>query len=439
MDLALFARRRDELSRRLGPRAGLLVQSPPELRHGAVAHRFRQASDLYYLTGFAEPETTLLIRPGAEKENFVLFVRPRDKEREVWDGRRAGIEGALADFGADAAYPTSELARRLPALLANLDELHVAIGQSRELTSLVVRAVSELRASERRGQRPPRALVDPRAVLHEMRLIKSAEEVATLRRAAAITGEAHTAAMRTAAPGVGEHELEALIDYTFRRRGGAGPGYSTIVGAGDNATILHYIENNRPLRAGELVLVDAGCEVDFYTADVTRTFPVDDRFSAAQRRVYEVVLDAQVQAIEMARPGVTIDDIHGRVVDLLTAGMVDLGLLQGPAADRVTDGTYRKYYMHRTSHWLGMDVHDVGDYNRRDGAAPDPRPLEAGMVITIEPGLYIAPDDESAPAELRGIGVRIEDDVLLTASGRDVLTAAIPKTVDDVERACAGG
>jgi Xaa-Pro aminopeptidase len=438
VELAVFARRRAELMRRLGPRAALLVQSPPELRHGSVAHRFRQASDLYYLTGFAEPETTLLVRPGAEHEQFVLFVRPRDKEREVWDGRRAGVEGAVAQYGADAAYPAAELGKRLPALLANLDELHVAIGDERGLTQLVVRALTELRATERRGQRPPRAIVDPRAVLHEMRLIKSREEIDILRRAATITAEAHTAAMHTAAPGVGEHELEAVIDYTFRRRGGSGPGYNTIVGSGDNATILHYVENDRTLAAGDLVLVDAGCEVDFYTADVTRTFPAGDRFSDAQRRVYQVVLDTQEKAIAMTRPGVTIDDIHARVVDWLTEGMVALGLLAGPASERVADGAYRTYYMHRTSHWLGMDVHDVGDYNRRGQAAPDPRPLEPGMVITIEPGLYIAADDASAPAELRGIGVRIEDDVLVTDGGHEVLTAAVPKSVADVERACAG-
>jgi Xaa-Pro aminopeptidase len=348
----------------------------------------------------------------------------------MWDGHRAGIDGAIATFGADVAYPAAELGKRLPELLANVEDLHHGLGVDAMFDRTITRALAELRGTERRGQRPPRRVIDPRVVLHEMRLRKSPEEIAVLRRAAAITGEAHVAAMKAAGPGVGEYELEALIEYTFRRRGGHGPGYTTIVGSGLNATILHYVENSRLLAEGELVVVDAGCEVDFYTADVTRTWPVSGRFSPAQRRCYELVLRAQEEAIRMTRPGVTVDDLHARCVEVLTEGMIDLGLLAGPAQERIDDGGYRAYYMHRTSHWLGMDVHDVGSYCRADGAT---RPLEAGMVITIEPGLYIGAGAES---DLRGTGIRIEDDVLVTDVGCEVLTAAVPKQVSEVEAAC---
>ncbi len=438
MDMAVFARRRAALMQAIGPRAALVLHSPPETRRGSVTTRYRQSSDIYYLTGFAEQDTTVVIRPGADKDRFVLFVRPRDKEREVWDGRRAGVEGAVATFGADAAFPAAELERRLPELIANLEDLHHGLGFDPRFDRVVSGAIVHLRASERRGLRPPLRLIDPRVALHELRLRKSPEEIACLRRAAAITAEAHVAAMAAARPGVAEFELEALIEYTFRRRGGAGPGYATIVGSGDNATVLHYVDNARALGEGELVVIDAGCEVDFYTADVTRTFPTGGTFSPAQRQAYQLVLATQEEAIRMTRPGVSLDDIHTRCVERLTEGMIALGLLSGTAAERIEDGGYKAWYMHRTSHWLGMDVHDVGAYMTGEGAG-SARPLEPGMVITIEPGLYIAADAEAAPAELRGIGIRIEDDVLVTHDGCEVLTAAVPKQVAEVEAACRGG
>jgi Xaa-Pro aminopeptidase len=409
------------------------VRSPAEAtRNGDVQFPFRQSSDLYYLTGFSEPEAMVVLRPDAPDQRFVMFVRPRDRERETWEGRRAGVEGAVDRFGADAAYPISELAERLPALIANVDDLHFSLGLDADFDRQLLAVLADLRQRERRGRRPPRRVVDPRAILHEMRLHKTPEELSVLRRAADITCEAHREAMKLAAPGVTEYELEALINYTFRRRGGAGPGYSSIVGGGDNATILHYVDNSEPLREGELVLIDAGCEYQFYTADVTRTFPVNGRFSLAQRDLYSVVLSAQEQAIQMTRPGVTIDEIHDHTVAMLTRGMVDIGLLPGPADERIEKADYKKFYMHRTSHWLGMDVHDVGAYTD-DGT---PRPLQPGMVITIEPGLYVPRDTEGVPRELLGIGVRIEDDVLVVDGGREVLTSAAPKTIDDLERAC---
>jgi Xaa-Pro aminopeptidase len=426
MDAAVFAARREAYMRALGPRAVAVVSSLPErLRNGDAFHRFRQHSDVYYLTGFAEPDATLILRPGAESERFVMFVRPRDPEMETWDGRRAGLEGARERYGADAAFPSAELDARLWELIANHEELHFSLGLDEEMDLRVAAAIARLRKTEKRGKRPPHAVVDPRGALHELRLRKSPDEVKVLRKAAAITAEAHRAAMATGRPGTFEYELEAVIDYTFRKNGGAGPGYSTIVGAGENATILHYVENSCAIGPDDLVLVDAGCEYAYYTADITRTFPASGRFTGRGRDVYAIVLDTQKSAIAMARPGVTIDQIHEHCVRKLTAGMIELGLLSGPAEDRIADLAYKKHYMHGTSHWLGMDVHDVGAYTQHGTA----RPLEPGMVITVEPGLYLAAE---------GIGVRIEDDVLITERGNEVLTAAAPKEIADVEAATRG-
>jgi Xaa-Pro aminopeptidase len=432
-DPAVFAARRDAFMQAIGPSAVAIVRSLPErLRNGDAFHPFRQHSDLVYLTGFVEPDTTLILRPGAQSERVILFVRPRDPEMETWEGRRAGVDGAKATYGADAAYPAAELGSKLVELLANHDELHYSLGLDDEMDLLVAGTIAKLRRLEKRGKGPPRAVIDPRVHLHELRLKKRPEELAAMKKAADISSDAHVLAMQAGKPGSSEHELEALINYTFRRHGGAGPGYSTIVGAGDNATILHYIENRAPIRAGDLVLVDAGCEYEHYTADITRTFPASGTFTEIQRRVYQIVLDTQVEAIAMIKPGVTLDDLHDHCVKRLTEGMIALGLLAGTADERIADSTYRKFYMHGTSHWLGLDVHDVGAYMQGGKA----RPLEAGMVITVEPGLYIAADAPDVPAELRGIGIRIEDDVLVTATGHEVLTAACPKTIPDVEAAC---
>ena len=434
-DPAVFAARRAAYMEAIGRNAIAIVRSQPErLRNGDAYHPFRQSSDVLYLTGFVEPECTLVLRPGAETDKVVMFVRPRDPELEVWDGRRAGLEGAKERYGADAAYNLSELDTRLAELVANVDDWHVGLGIDDELDALVARTIARLRRTEKKGQRPPRSIVDPRVALHELRLIKRPEELAALRKASAIASDAHIAAIRHGRPGVFEYELEAIINYQFRRRGGAGPGYATIVGAGENATILHYIENRCAIADGDLVLVDAGCEYDHYTSDITRTWPANGTFSAPQRRVYELVLATQLSAIEMARPGITLDEIHQACVRSLTEGMITLGLLEGSAEDRVKDLTYRKFYMHGTSHWLGLDVHDAGAYTR-DGK---PRPLEAGMVITIEPGLYIAASAEGVPDALRGIGVRIEDDLLITDGAPEVLTAACPKSIGELEALARG-
>jgi Xaa-Pro aminopeptidase len=437
LDPAIFAARRAAYMEAIGPHAVAVVSSLPErLRNGDAYHRFRQHSDLFYLTGFAEPETTLILRPGAPTDRVVMFVRPRDPEMEVWDGRRAGVEGAKARYGAEAAYPVAELDKHLAGLIANHDELHYSVGLDDEMDLRIASTVARLRKTEKRGQRPPRAIVDPRAALHELRLRKSPDEIRALRKAAAITAEAHLAAMAIGRPGAFEYELEAVIDYTFRRRGGSGAGYTTIVGAGENATILHYVENNCAIADGDLVLIDAGCEYGMYTADVTRTWPASGKFTPAQREVYDLVLAVQERAVAMVRPGVTIDQLHELCVNELTAGMIALGLLTGAVADRVADLTYKKFFMHGTSHWLGMDVHDVGAYRTEDGRGGTARPLEPGMVITIEPGLYVATDAQGVPDRFRGIGIRIEDDVLVTDAGHEVLTTAVPKRVEEVEAAC---
>ncbi|NVB77693.1 MAG: M24 family metallopeptidase [Kofleriaceae bacterium] len=432
-DPAVFAARRDAYMQAIGKTGVAIVRSLPErLRNGDSYHLFRQVSDLVYLTGFVEPETTLVLRPGHDTERVIMFVRPRDPEMETWDGRRAGIEGAKARYGADAAYPAAELASKLGELIANSEELHYSLGLDDEMDLLVTHTIARLRKTEKRGKRPPRAVVDPRLALHELRLHKRPEELTAMRKAAAISSDAHVAAMRAGKPGSFEHELEALINYTFRKNGSEGPGYATIVGAGENATILHYIENRCAIADGDLVLVDAGCEYNHYTADITRTWPANGRFTDAQRRVYKIVLDCQIEAVAMVKPGITLDDIHNHCVKKLTEGMIALGLLSGTADERVADQSYRKFYMHGTSHWLGLDVHDVGAYTQGGKA----RPLEPGMVITVEPGLYIAHDAPDVPDALRGIGVRIEDDVLVTANGHEVLTAACPKSIEDIEAAC---
>jgi len=428
-DPAVFAARREAIMRAIGPDGVLIVRSLPErLRNGDAFHRFRQASDLVYLTGFVEPETTLVVRPEAESERYVLFVRPSDPAQEVWDGKRAGVDGAMHQYGADAAYPASELEARLHELIANRGELHYALGLDEHADAIVGRAIAALRKTERRGKRPPRAVIDPRVVLHELRLRKAPEELASLRKAAAITVDAHLAAMRTGRPGTHEHEVEAILDYTFRSRGGNGPGYATIVGAGDNATVLHYVTNGSPIRDGDLVLVDAGCEYQHYTADVTRTWPANGRFTPVQRRIYEIVLAVQESAIALVKPGATIDQLHQHCVRGLTEGMIELGLLEGNAEDRIADQSYRRFFMHGTSHWLGLDVHDAGAYM----PAGKHRPLEANMVITVEPGLYIPADAHDVARELRGIGVRIEDDIVVTDGAPVNLSASLPRNPDEI-------
>ena len=433
MGSELHQERRARLAKLLGPGTALILASPPErTRNGDVTFKFRQDSDILYLTGFEEPGTMVVLRPDHPQTPFVMFVRPRNPADEIWTGRRAGVEGAVRAFGADIAYPIDEAEARLPELISGVVEVHYHFGREADLDERVLRLMARLRSAERRGRRAPVRLCDARTSVHEMRLFKSPDELDVQRRAADITALAHIAAMESARPGVHEYEIEGLIDYTFRKHGATGPGYPSIVGGGANATILHYVENSAKLQGGQLLLVDAGGEVEGFTADVTRTFPVGGRFTEPQRRLYEAVLDTQIAAIEAVKPGATLEAIHEQVVASLTRRLVELGILHGDPAALVEAGAFKPYYMHRTSHWLGMDVHDVGFYSI-EGAA---RALEPGMVLTIEPGLYVA-EDAAAPEEFRGIGVRIEDDIVVTPTGYDNLTAKTPKSVADIERLTA--
>lgn len=429
-----FSERRARLLPSMHPGVLVLFATPTAIRNNDVEHEYRQSSDLFYLSGFDEPETVLVLSSVAEKEKFVLFVRPRDPERETWDGRRAGIEGALRDFGADAAYPIGELAARLPELLLGASELHYSFGRHREQDDVMFAALDAARRRGRRGAVYPTRMIDAEVKLHEQRLFKSADELAIMRRASLISGEAHLAAMKAARPGLNECEIDALFRGIFRKHGCERPAYEPIVGSGVNATILHYRKNNRDMQDGELLLIDAGCELDYYASDVTRTFPVNGRFSPAQRRIYELVLEAQERAIERAKSGATLDDVHVASAEVITRGLIELGLVEGPFDDAMREMRYKPFYMHKCSHWLGMDVHDVGAYYR-DGKG---RPLEPGMVLTVEPGIYISEHATGAAEPYRGIGVRIEDDVLVTPAGNEVLTAQIPRSVDAVERACQG-
>ncbi len=428
-----WLRRRTATLKALGDDALLVFGAPHRIRNGDSEYRYRQSSDLWYLTGWEDPESAALLRPGADLP-FILFVQAKDRSREVWTGFRPGVEGARARFGADAAFPIAELPSRLGELLAGWGTLHYAFGDDGDHDRTVFSAIrGAARVAARNGLAVPQHIVDARRLLGEQRLFKDDAELATLRRAAAITAEAHIAAMRLGRPGVAEYEVEAEIDGLFRRRGGDGAGYTTIVGGGKNACVLHYIVNRDRLREGDLCLVDAGCEYACYTADVTRTWPVSGRFSAPQRRLYEIVLKAELAGIAAARAGRPYRGIHDAAVRVLTEGMVEVGLLEGDVPTLIAEEAHRRYYMHGTGHWLGLDVHDAGAYHL-DGAS---RILAPGMVLTVEPGLYIPPDDESAPMEFRGIGIRIEDDVLVTAGEPEVLTAACPKSVADIEAACA--
>lgn len=422
-------KRRVELMRQMGEGAVAIFPAAPErVRNSTSFHPFRQDSDFHYLTGFGEPDSVLLLVGGKS----VLFVPPRDPEKEIWDGKRAGVDGAIRDFGADEAHSIEELERLAPTYLQNAKELVYRLGFDPAWDERVIRWLKALRVKARTGITPPAAVRDPGPLVHEMRLRKDDAEIATMKRAGAITREAFLAAMAQARPGVREYEIQATMEGIFRGRGGAGPAYGTIVAAGVNGTILHYRAGDEMLNDGDLCLIDAGAELDCYASDVTRTFPANGRFTGAQKACYEITLAAWQAAVDLVKPGSSLEKAHDAAVRVLTEGMISLGLLKGSVDEAIETQAFRRYYMHRTSHWLGLDVHDVGAYHV-DGQI---RPFEAGMVLTVEPGLYIGAHDEQAPEELRGIGIRIEDDVLVTSSGHEILTPGIPRTVAEVEEAC---
>ncbi len=420
--------------RRMEPDSIAIIPSAREaVRSHDTHYRYRQSSDFYYLTGFDEPEAIAVLRPGDEEGAYTLFVRPRDPEKEVWDGGRAGVEGAKELHGADAAHPIAEFETKLPELLSGKHNLYYRLGLDRDLDDKIIRRLAQMRASTRLPVFAPATVTDLGHLLHEMRRIKTDDELDLIARAAEITAEAHVEAMRSVKPGMKEYEVEALIEYSFRKRGAAAPAYGSIIGTGNNATVLHYVKNDATLEDGDLLLVDAGAEYQGYAADITRTFPVGGKFTDAQRDIYELVLQAQEACVAGVRPGVSMDELYDVSARILTEGMVRLGLLEGDPAKLIEEGEHKKFYMHRLGHFLGMDVHDVGLYYEK-GAA---RPLERGIVVTIEPGLYIAKNAENAPDKYRGIGVRIEDDVIVTADGGRVLTGGVPKSVEGIEEVMA--
>ncbi len=412
--------------------AAIVPTGAVKLRNHDSEYRFRPRSDFYYLTGFREPDAVLVLVPHHAEAQSVLFLNEKDREAETWTGRRLGVADAPATLGIARAYPLSELWTRLAELLPGHSRLVYAFGEDATFDRELLAHMAELQQKTRAPRPVPRQWIEPALHLHELRLKKDEAELERMRAAARVSAEAHRAVMRAARPGVNEAELDALLEYTFRRRGGTGSAYGNIVAGGANACILHYRENDRPLREGELCLVDAGCEWDFYASDVTRTFPVGGRFTSEQRALYELVLRAEEAALARIRPGATQDEVHDTAVEVLVDGLLALGLLGGTRAEALEKQTYRRFYMHRTGHWLGLDVHDCGLYTV-GGAA---RPFEPGMVTTVEPGLYIAPDEESVEPRWRGIGIRIEDDVLVTAAGHELLTKDVPKAPDEIEALC---
>ncbi len=424
-----FRTRRSRLLAETGPDSMVIVASGQEvLRNGDSAYPFRQDSDFWYLTGLDEPEALLVLIPGRDSGEQLLFLRERDPDRERWDGPRQGLDGAREHLGMDDAFPIHDLDDILPGLMEGCERLFHLVGKDPLFDQRVLGWRNQLRARSK-GQKGPGEIVSLEHLLHEQRLVKSADEIRCMRRAATIAAQGMTRAMRHCRPGLNEAEIQAELVHEYQRHG-CPPSYLPIVAGGANALVLHYIANNQPLPDDGLLLIDAGCEHENYAADISRTFPVNGRFSAAQREVYEIVLAAQQDAIDQVRAGRPFEAFHAAAVRTLTQGLIDLGLLSGSVEDNIEQEHYRRFYMHKTGHWLGLDVHDVGDYR----IAGQSRLLERNMVVTVEPGLYIGSEDD-IPEPLRNIGIRIEDDVRVTAEAPDVLTRAVPATIDEIEQA----
>ncbi|MCE3251437.1 MAG: Xaa-Pro aminopeptidase [Cellvibrio sp.] len=430
-----FARRRKTLMAHMEPNSIAIVPAAPERsRSRDTEYHYRQDSDFLYLSGFEEPHAVLVLIPGREHGEFVLFVRERNREREIWDGYRAGPEGACSEFEADDAFPIDDIDEILPGLLEGKQRVYYSMGKDSEFDKHVMDWVNTIRAKVRSGATPPGEFLDLSHFLNDMRLFKSAAELRVMKEAGEISARAHVRAMKASKTGVMEYQLEAEILHEFQMSGARFPAYNTIVGGGKNGCILHYIENSAPLKNGDLVLIDAGCELDYYAADITRTFPVNGKFSPEQKALYEICLQAQLEAIAECKPGKHWNDPHEATVRVITEGLVKIGLLEGDVHELIKSEAYKEFYMHRAGHWLGMDVHDVGDYK----VGGEWRVLEPGMVMTVEPGIYVAPDNERVAKKWRGIGIRIEDDVAITKDGNEVLTKDVPKTVADIEALMAG-
>lgn len=430
-----YSERRARLIERMGSGVAVIATAPERARNRDTHYGYRHDSYFYYLTGFAEPEAVLVLVAG-DSPRSILFCREKNEEREIWDGWRHGPDAAREKFGFDEAYVYGELDAKLPDLLADQPRLHYVIGEDPAWDQRMMAALNAVRAQVRAGRQAPSELLDIRQPLDDMRLIKDLHEQTLMRRAADISARAHRRAMRATRPGAMEYEIEAEILHEFRRSGSEAPAYGSIVAGGANACVLHYVSNDAELRGGDLLLIDAGCELGGYASDITRSWPVSGRFNSAQRDVYQLVLDAQTAAFAEVKPGARFIDYHDAAVKVLAQGMLDLGLLQGSLDEVIDKGDYRRFYMHRTGHWLGMDVHDAGEYRPRGGGPTEWRALEAGMVLTVEPGCYIRPADD-VPEAFWNIGIRIEDDVIVTTDGCDIYTAAAPKSIADIEAVMA--
>jgi Xaa-Pro aminopeptidase len=427
ISVAVYQGRRANLAAQLGNGVAIVPTAPEQIRNRDAHYPYRYDSYFYYLTGFREPEAVLVV-VGGEQPQHILFCREKNLEREIWDGYRHGPDAAKVTFAVDAAYCISELDTRLPDLLADRSAVHVHLGADTVWDARVLGWINTVRNRARSGVAAPNDIRDVRTLLDDMRLRKDGHEVALMRRAGDISGAAHRLAMQAARPGATEYEIEAVLQHEFRRSGAQAPAYTPIVAGGANACVLHYVENNAPLVDGDLLLIDAGCELDGYASDITRTFPVNGRFSGPQRAVYELVLAAQAAAIATVKPGAGWNEPHDAAVKVLAQGFIDLKLLQGTLDSVLEQESYKQFYMHRTGHWLGLDVHDAGEY-KTEGAW---RELQPGMVLTVEPGCYIRPAP-GVPEGFADIGVRIEDDALVTAQGSEILSASAPKSVADIE------
>ncbi|RVU85468.1 M24 family metallopeptidase [Leucothrix sargassi] len=429
-----FAARRQQLMEMVGPDGIVIVPSASLLiRNRDAEFAFRQESSFQYLTNFNEPCAVAVLIPEREEGEFILFCREKDPTTERWTGRMAGLEGAKADYQADDAFPIDDIDEILPGLLDRRETVHYSMGEHTEFDQQVMSWVNAIKAKERSGMHPPHEFVSLDLLLHDMRLYKTKAELKLMKHAAKTSVKAHERAMAICEPGLNEGQLDAEFLHAFRWNGMV-PAYTSIVGGGENACVLHYIDNNEALKDGDLVLIDAGAEYECYASDITRTFPVNGKFSEPQRQVYQIVLDAQYAAIEACQPGNTWDDPHSAAVEVISQGLIDLGILEGSLESVIESGAYREFFMHKTGHWLGLDVHDVGDYKIDD----EWRVLEAGMVLTVEPGIYISPSD-TVDEKWWNIGVRIEDDVVITRKGHDVITGALIKEVDDIEAFMAKG
>ncbi len=431
----VLSRRRRQLMQAAGDGAILILAAAPErIRSRDTYHPYRQDSDFWYLSGFAESDAVLVLVPGRKHGESILFCRERDPEREAWDGPQLGPEGAVEVLGIDDAYPISDIDDILPGLLEGRARVHYHLGRDADFDLKLIGWLNRVRAQIRQGAQPPYEFLALGHLLDEMRLFKAADEVKLMQRAADISVLAHRAAMRAARPGIHEYELQAEVERVFRMHD-AQPAYSSIVGAGANGCVLHYRDNKAKSRDGDLVLIDAGAEYRSYASDITRTFPVNGRFSKQQRALHDLVCAAQAAALSQSRPGIAYEAGHAAAVETLTDGLLSLGLLKGRLKPAIAAGDYKRFYRHKTGHWLGLDVHDVGEY-RIEGQS---RLLEPGMVFTVEPGLYVAPDDASVASKWRGIGIRIEDDVLVTAKDHRVLTDALERSADQVEELMSAG